>query len=85
MNVVLRIERVVLDGIEVAPSSESRLQTAMEGELRRLIAAEGTSPLFANGGDMASVRGSEVVVGERTAPAALGRSVAQAVHAGLKQ
>lgn len=59
MNIHLHIDRLVLDGIALAPRERARLQAALEQELRRLLAGGLTLPDGA-GGSLANLRGQSV-------------------------
>lgn len=80
-RVDLRIERVVLDGIEVAPRHVAALTAALEAELTRLV-TEAPSGTWQQSRRERRVR-TPVLTLPRTGPAAVGRQIARAVHDGL--
>jgi hypothetical protein len=79
----LHIERLVLDGVDVASSDSSKVRAAMEHELSRLIADHGLSPEMRTGGTMPSVKGGDIRLQPGAAPAKLGRQVAAGVYGGI--
>ena len=79
----LHIERLVLDGVAVAPGDSPRLQVAVERELTRLIRERGLAPGMSTGGAVDAVRGGEVRLEPKGSPAKLGRQVASAVYGGI--
>ena len=83
MNIEFRIERLVLDGLDIEPRDRSQLQRAVEAELTRLLAAGGLRPELLSGGAMPSVAGTEIRVTPQTRGAQLGNQIAHAVHRGI--
>lgn len=90
MNVRLHIERLVLDGILVAPDQRPHLQAAIEQELTRLLstggsegAGAGINAEFQNGGSFYSVRAGQINILPDSGPAEIGRQIAGAVHGGI--
>ncbi|MDR4484437.1 MAG: hypothetical protein R3B95_14715 [Nitrospirales bacterium] len=49
MNVKLHIERLVLDGMNIAPEQQHLLQASVIAELTRLLTEGGLSPSLAQG------------------------------------
>lgn len=83
MNVNLHIERLVLEGINLAPHEHGLLQAAVEAELGRLLSAGGVSQELAGGVALPSLRAGNIQLGNRTGPAQLGQQIAQAVYGGI--
>ncbi len=83
MNIQLHIERIVLDGLQVAPRDRANLQAAVEAELTRLLAAGGLRSELLSGGAMRSLSGGEIQVKNNMSPLHLGNRIAQAVHGGV--
>ena len=85
MTIVVHIDRLVMDGIPLAPGSSGRLAAAVEAELGRLLAV-GPLPLaLRSGGAAPSTPGGSIhVAGGESAPS-LGCSIAEAVHGGLRR
>lgn len=82
MNVNLRIERLVLDGIDLEPAHRPLLQAALEAELGRLIAEGGVGGLAAGGAVPALKAGGFEMSGDGN-PSQLGRQIAGAVYGGI--
>jgi hypothetical protein len=83
MSLELRIERLVLDGIEVAPAQRPALRAAVEAELARLLAGDGIAPELLARGATARVSGGPVELGGQPEPGLLGSRIAHAVHGGI--
>ncbi|HBB87631.1 MAG TPA: hypothetical protein DC047_08465 [Blastocatellia bacterium] len=83
MNIELHIERMVLDGLQVAPRDRAHLQAAVENELARLLAAGGLRSELLSGGAMRSLGAGEIQVTNNMSPLRLGNRIAQAVHGGV--
>ena len=83
MNIELHIERLILDGLAVEPNSHTELQSAVEAELTRLLAASGLSPEWLSGGAMRSLKAGEIQVTNQMDAAHLGNQIAQALHGGI--
>ena len=80
MNMEVRIDRLVLEGIDLAHADRPRLQAAVEIELSRLLAEQHALGV-ASGGAVPVVRGGDLRLG---GPATeLGGRIARAVHEGL--
>lgn len=83
MNIRLHIERLVLDGVALAPHERPHLQAAVEAELARLLAEGGVAGDLRQGGALASVRAGEFQLAQENHPDHLGRQIAQAVYGGI--
>jgi len=83
MNIVLHIERLILDGIPLEAGSAARLQGAVESELGRLLAAGGLSAQLQNGGALPSVQAVSIQLATQADPQQLGGQIAQAVYRGV--
>ena len=84
MKIVLRVDRLVLDGIEVTPGSAPRIRAAVERELSRLFANSQSAVRFESGA-LARIAAPDIRVTRSEPPVSVGRSVGAAVHAGLMQ
>lgn len=82
MNVRLHIERLVLDGLPLAPDGGADLQAAMEAELGRLIATAGLTEALRGGAAIARTRGAAVEAADADA-GEWGRRLARATYAGI--
>lgn len=83
MNIVVHIDRLVLDGVALAPHEHARLQAALQDELGRLLAEGGIGADFRAGGARPMLRGGSVEVGAAGNGAELGAQIAQAVYGGI--
>jgi hypothetical protein len=83
MNVRVRIERLVLDGVAVPPGGRAALRAAVEGELARLLAEGGLGGRWSQGGAVPRLPGGAIAVPAGLDPALLGRRIAGAVYGGL--
>lgn len=83
MKVRIHIERVVLDGLNVAGADPGFIQAALETELSRLVTGGGIHPTLASGGAFAGVRGGGLEFTPETKPAALGSKIARAAYQGF--
>jgi hypothetical protein len=79
----LHIERLVLDGVDVAPGDSGKLRLAMEQELAHLLGTGGLAPGMRTGGAVDSLDGGAVHMERGGTPARLGRQAASAVYSGI--
>jgi len=85
MNINLRIENLILDGIEVSPQQRPALQSALEMELGRLLSEQGLASGLTRGGAIRELRGGTIQVSAGGDPATLGQQIARAVYGGIEQ
>ena len=83
MNIRLHIDRLVIEGIDVAHASRAALRSAIETELARQIAAGGISPSLAGGIAVPNVSAPEITVPHGAKPAHLGGAIAGAIYGGV--
>jgi hypothetical protein len=89
MRVNLRIDHLVLEGVELTPRERARFQQALEVELGRLLGASaagvaaGETPGPTHNHALESVRPAPVALAPGWDGASLGRQVARAVYGGL--
>lgn len=83
MNIELHIERLVLDGLPVAPRDRANLQVAVEAELTRLLATGGLQTELLSGGAIRSLGGGEIQATNNMSSLHLGNQIAHAVHSGV--
>jgi hypothetical protein len=81
-RVRVRIERLVLDGVETADGRA--VARALEAELAARLAHGGLPQLLAAAGDHPRLQAPAVQLDPATAPGALGQRVAAALHTGLQ-
>lgn len=78
------IERLVLEGLPIAPADGPLVQSAVEAELARLLSEGGLGQELAAGGTVPSVS----VVGIRLeggGPGEMGRQIARSVYGGMSR
>lgn len=85
MNISVHIERLILDGLPVAPDQRPLLQAAVEAELARLFAVGGLTGGMATGGAVPYVPAGAIPIAGGADPAALGTQIAQAVYGGINR
>ncbi len=83
MDIDLRIERLVLEGVDVPRGQRPLLQAAVEAELGRLLAEGGLGAGLMAGGAAARVAGGEVQLTGAGDTVQLGGRIARAVYGGL--
>ncbi len=83
MKINVQIERLILDGINVAPHQRPLLQAAVESELARLLAADGLNQELATGVAVPSMGAATMQLPGDANPARLGQEIAQAVYWGI--
>jgi hypothetical protein len=82
MNIVLHIERLVLDGVPVARADHEALRNALASELAQLLST-GVHPDLLAGGARPEVIGGNIELSGGAGAAQLGGQVARAVHGGI--
>ncbi|MCS6303119.1 MAG: hypothetical protein H8K07_05575 [Nitrospira sp.] len=80
MNVNLHIDRLVLDGLEIAPEQRPVLQAAVESELSRLLTERGLSPSLARGIAVPRMSARDMQITGVNSPTELGQQIAQSVY-----
>ena len=83
MNVRLHIERLVLEGIELAPAERPLLQEALQAELGRLLAEGGIGGGLATGSMVPAVRANGFEMSRESDPVRLGQQIAGSVYGGI--
>jgi hypothetical protein len=83
MKINIAIDRLVLDGIDIAAADRPRLRAAVESELARLIAGGGISGGLAGGIAVPSVPASSIAIAASRSPRELGSAIAGSVYGGI--
>jgi len=83
MTIRLHIDRLVLEGIALAPHQQPYLRAALEGELSRLLAVGGLAPGLVQEGNRARAAGSPIQLAQENSPGDLGQQIARSVYGGL--
>ena len=81
MNVHLHIDRLVIDGIDIA--DQQALTTALQAELARLLTEQGVAAPLENGGAWASLPPATLALTGNPTSAQIGRDIAQAIFGGI--
>ena len=82
MNINLHIDRLVLDGVNIAPGQRHLLQASVEMELTRLLTDGGLASSLAQGSALPRLSTSGIQLTGNN-PMQLGRQIAQSVYAGI--
>lgn len=77
MKITVHIERLVVDGVQIAQADVPQLREALERDLARLLGRTGLAPVLLHGGAFATLTGSAIT--PRRHPDALAELVAGAV------
>ncbi len=80
MNINLHIERLVLDGINIASGQSRLMQAGLTTELTRMLRDRGLSPGLAKGINLSSVSTDGIEFAGSTTLKQLGRKIAQTVY-----
>lgn len=82
MNINLHIERLVLDGVDIAPGQRHLLQASVETELTRLLTDRGLAANLAQSVALPrlSTNGMRLMGNN---PTQLGQQIAQSVYGGI--
>jgi hypothetical protein len=83
MNIDLHIERLILEGVDLAPGQRPGLQAAVESELTRLLTEGGLAPQLTAGGALHRVTTPAIRLDRGNGPATLGHQIAGAVYGGI--
>ena len=81
MDIHLRIDRLVLEGVTLPPGGRAALGAALEAELGRLLAAGGLAEGWQAGAAMPRLAAGPVSLAGN--PENLGTGIARAVYSGL--
>lgn len=84
MNIQVKVERLVLEGLPVTGAQAPRLQAAFEVELGRLLFEAGQSA-EALPRSIGSLPADSIRVPASAGPAAMGRQIARAVFRSIRQ
>ena len=83
MNINLHIDRLILDGLELAHDQRPLLQAAVQTELGRLLTAGGLSNAIAGAGALPRVTGDAIQVQQQSGPQDTGRRIAASVYGAI--
>ena len=83
MNIELRIDRLVLEGLPLSAAQGALVQRAVEQELARLLAEGGLAESWQKGGALPVMQGSAITLAPGGSPVQMGAQIAQSVYSGL--
>jgi hypothetical protein len=83
MNVNLHIERLVLDGVPLAPGQQHLLHAALCAELTRLIATGGMQATLAAGAALPHLGGTALTLPANADAGEAGTSIAASIYGGM--
>lgn len=83
MNISLHIERLILDGVDIAPGQRNLLQSAVETELHRLLTSGGLAHQLTGGGALPRLASPAIELQRGNGPGELGQQIAGAVYGGI--
>ena len=82
MNINLHIERLVLEGVNIAPAQRYLLQSIVTNELTRMLASGGLSPSLVQGTSLSRISGEGIQLTDNNSTH-LGKQIAQSVYGGI--
>jgi hypothetical protein len=85
VKINIHIDRLVLDGFDLARSQRPLMQEAFERELGRLLLRDGLTSELSSDVRLPSLQVPAVQIDNTNNPHAFGEQVAQAVHKGIGQ
>ncbi len=85
MEIRLHIDRLILDGVTLAPHEKPLFQAALEAELARLLAEGGLAQSFTGGISVPAVSAGPIAWDASLGPQNLGQQVARAMYGGIGQ
>ncbi len=83
MNIIITIDRVILEGLTVEFHHRGLVKAALEAELTTLCATRGLPPGLSSGGAWPSLSGGVIHLTEAGTPGDLGKGIAQALYKGM--
>jgi hypothetical protein len=82
MNINLHIERLVLDGVNLAPDQRHLLQASITAELTRLFSDGGLAPHLVEGVALPRLSTNDIQL-TGNSPTQFGQQIAQSVYGGI--
>jgi hypothetical protein len=82
-DIVLHIERLVLEGIPLGARDAGLLHAAVERELARLLSSGAVAPALLEGGAMPRLAAPSIALQPGIAAGVLGQRIAGAVYRGM--
>ena len=85
MKINIQIDRLIVDGMDLARADRPLMQSAFERELARLLVSDGLNSELSSGVAVPSLSVPAIQIANRNNPAAFGQQIAQAVYKGIGQ
>lgn len=85
MNINLHIERLVLDGLSLAPGERPLLKAGVEMELVRLLTDGGLGEALRSSGAISNTKTTRIQLENGRSPAWLSEQIAGAVYKGISK
>lgn len=82
MNINLHIERLILDGVDIAPSQRDLLQASVTTELSKLLNNGGFADTLVQGFSLPRLSTNDIQLTDNK-PKQLGLQIAQSVYGGI--
>ena len=82
MNINLHIDRLILEGVDIAPHQRHLLHASVTAELTRMFSNGSISPGFAAGLSVANISTGGVQLAGNN-PTQIGQQIAQSVYGGI--
>ena len=83
MNINLRIDRMILDGVNLPPEGQADFQAALETELSSLLSTHGLQSELAAGGAFRVLSAGTIQAFFDHDPVGLGQQIARAIYGGI--
>lgn len=83
-RIEIRIDRLMVDGVDAHPHHARRIHAALESELSALFSAEATAARL-SGGSIPAMRAPDLGHANCGSPGDLGRAIARSVYAMISQ
>lgn len=83
MNINLHIDKLVLEGVDIAPGQSRLLQRIVAAELTRMLSDGELSPSLVQGSSLSRLAAGNIQLREDNDTGGLGRQIAQSVYGGL--
>ena len=84
MDINLHIERLVLDGVDIASGQADLLQASVTNELTQLFISGGLASNLVGGASLSGVATSSIELSDGK-PQTLGQQIAQSVYGGIRK
>jgi len=82
VNINLHIEKLVLDGVDIASGQNNLLQASVTNELTQLFKSGGLASSLIGGASLNGVATNSIQISDKT-PQSLGQQIALSVYGGI--